>query len=70
MERDNLGFAAPATIGHPVRASMPEGAYSGPAIGEHLPDFELPDAFGSTIRFHTDRGNSRAALVFYRSAVW
>jgi hypothetical protein len=70
VERDNLGIDAPAPIGHPVRASLPAGAGTGPAIGERLPDFELPDAFGRQIRFHDDRGNAKAALVFYRSAVW
>lgn len=70
MERDSLGFDAPAPVGHPVRASLPAGACTGPAIGERLPDFDLPDAFGRQVRFHEDRGHSRAALVFYRSAVW
>lgn len=70
MQRDNLGFDAPAPVGHPVRASMPADACTGPALGERLPDFELPDARGRTLRFHEDRGVSKAALVFYRSAVW
>ena len=69
-ERDELGFDAPAPLGHPVRASLPADAPTGPAIGDRLPDFSLPDAFGRLVNFHKDRGVSKAALVFYRSAVW
>ena len=39
-------------------------------LGQPLPDFSLPDAFGRVVNFHEDRGVSKAALVFYRSAVW
>ena len=70
IERDELGFDAPAPLGHPGRAGLPEGASTGPGIGARLPDFALPDAYGNTVRFHEDRGRSKAAVVFYRSAVW
>jgi hypothetical protein len=70
VERDQHGFDAPAPLGHPGRASLPEGHSTGPEIGELLPDFELPDIHDTPIRFHADRGNKKAALVFYRSAVW
>ena len=70
VERDKLGFDAPAPLEHPARASLPEQAGTGPVIGERLPDFELPDAYARPVSFHTDRGQSKAALVFYRSAVW
>ena len=70
VERDDLGFDAPAPLGHPARASLPAGAATGPGVGERLPDFELPDAFGRPVSFHADRGERKAALVFYRSAVW
>ena len=69
-ERDELGFDAPAPLGDPVRASLPANAATGPAIGDRLPGFSLPDAFGRVVNFHDDRGDSKAALVFYRSAVW
>lgn len=69
-ETDALGFQAPAPLGHPGRAGLPDGASTGPDIGERLPDFTLPDAFGKTIQFHEDRGTAKAAVVFYRSAVW
>jgi len=70
MQRDDHGFDAPAPVGHPVRASMPENTSTGPSVGERLPDFELPDSAGRVVRFHEDRGVAKAALVFYRSAVW
>lgn len=70
IERDALGFDAPAPLGHPGRASMPEGHPTGPAVGERLPDFTLPDANGDPVDFHADRDGARAVVVFYRSAVW
>ena len=70
IERDELGFDAPAPLGHPARASIPEGASTGPEVGELLPDFTLPDANGQPVSFHADRAGKKAALVFYRSAVW
>jgi hypothetical protein len=69
-ERDSLGFDAPAPLGHPARANMPEGAPTGPAIGERLPDFRLPDQNGRIVDLHADRGDAKAAVVFFRSAVW
>lgn len=70
IERDGAGFDAPAPVGHPARAGLPEDHTTGPQVGEQLPDFMLPDATGNTINFHADRGSAKAALVFYRSAVW
>jgi hypothetical protein len=69
-EVDALGFEAPAPVGHPARANLPDGTPTGPAIGERLPDFELTDHTGRRVRFHEDRGDAKAAVVFYRSAVW
>jgi len=69
-ETDELGFEAPAPLAHPGRTGLPAGHPTGPEVGERLPDFELPDSAGRRVRFHEDRGNSRAAVVFYRSAVW
>ena len=70
VERDETGFDAPAPLGHPGRIGMPEGSPTGPAVGELLPDFELPDANGNPLNFHDYRSGEKAALVFYRSAVW
>jgi hypothetical protein len=70
VERDDLGFDAPAPLGHPARKGIPEGKAPGLKVGEPAPDFTLPDAFGNSVNFSTDRGKSPAAIVFFRSAVW
>ncbi|MBO6701399.1 MAG: redoxin domain-containing protein [Pseudomonadales bacterium] len=70
VERDELGFDAPAPLGHPARLGLPEGQSTGPEVGERLPDFVLPDQNGNPISFHEHRAGKRAVLVFYRSAVW
>ena len=68
-QRDELGFDAPAPWG--IRCGKhARAACHGPQIGERLPDFSVNDAFGNRVNFHEDRGVSKAALVFYRSAVW
>ena len=70
IERDSHGFDAPAALGNPARAGIPDGARVGLEIGEALPDFELPDAHGNPVSLHADRGGKKSVLVFYRSAVW
>ena len=68
--RDEFGFVAPvpAHVGH---RQMPDEHFSfGPQIGERLPGFTLPASTGADLDFHTDRGQSKAAVVFIRSAVW
>jgi hypothetical protein len=70
IERDEHGFDAPAPLGHPGRAGLPEGHPTGPEVGERLPDWSLPDASGRIVSFHEHRGRRKAAVVFYRSAVW
>ena len=68
--RDEFGLLAPIPASHGQRRAPAEGFFSGPEIGERLPDFELPSADGKTIDFHTNRAGKKAAVVFYRSAVW
>lgn len=70
VERDHHGFDAPAPLGHPGRAGLPEGHSTGPEVGERLPDFRLPDAHGRLVDFHESRGQAKAVVVFFRSAVW
>ena len=70
VERDHHGFDAPAPLGHPARAGLPDGHPTGPEIGERLPDFTLPDAGGTLNDYHADRANRKSVVVFYRSAVW
>ena len=52
VERDPLGFDAPAPVGHPRRAGLPDRHSNGPHVGDKLPDFVLPDVFGQEIDFH------------------
>jgi hypothetical protein len=70
IERDELGFDAPAPLGHPGRLGLPAGHPTGPEVGDRLPDFTLPDAFGKPVHFDEHRGGAKAVVVFYRSAVW
>lgn len=70
LNRDEFGFDAPVELGHPIRAGLPDGHPTGPEVGERLPDFTLPDAYGRMVEFHADRGRAKSAVVFYRSAVW
>ena len=70
FNRDKHGFDAPVELGHPIRSGLPDGHATGPAVGDRLPDFTLPDASGRPISFHADRGSTKSAIVFYRSAVW
>ena len=69
VERDHHGFDAPAPLGHPARAGLPEGHSTGPEIGERLPDFTLPDASGTEVDYQ-DRSGRESVVVFFRSAVW
>ena len=67
---DDYGFIAPLPTSHGPRKIAPVGFPTGPGLGERLPDFELVDHGGRRVRLHADRGASKAAVVFFRSAVW
>jgi hypothetical protein len=57
--------------GHPAQRSPTTADFpTGPAIGERLPDFVLPNQRGERVDFHADRAGGRAAVLFQRSAVW
>ena len=62
---EGLGLDFPARR-YPASAEFP----TGPALGERLPDFTLPNQHGEPVAFHADRGGQGAVVVFYRSAVW
>jgi len=52
------------------RAPATDEFPTGPAVGELLPDFTLPDQHGIVRNFATMRGDERALVVFYRSTRW
>jgi len=67
---DEYGFTGPLPVTSTQRM-IPEGDFApGLAIGEAAPDFALPNQHGEEISFHEDRAGARAAVLFYRSAVW
>lgn len=63
VEGMGIDFAARR---YPASADFP----TGPALGERLPEFILPNQHGEPVDFHADRGGQGAVVVFYRSAVW
>ncbi len=52
------------------RSPETEGFPTGPAVGQLLPDFTLPDQNGSMVNFTAARQGKRAMVVFHRSARW
>ena len=67
---DGYGFKGPLPVTSTQRM-VPTGEFPpGLAVGEMAPDFELPNHHGENISFHADRDGSRAAVLFFRSAVW
>ncbi len=69
-ETDELGFDAPAPLGHPGRFGLLPDSSTGPEVGEILPSFSLPDQWGNLISFSDTSTPGRAIIIFYRSAVW
>ena len=68
---DEYGIFVPVPVSHPGRRFPAEESFpTGPDVGERLPEFTLKNQNGETIDFHADRAGRKAALVFYRSAVW
>ena len=67
---DEYGFIGPLPTTSGQRKIAPEGHPTGPAVGERLPNFELRDHRGRLVNLHDDRGDAKAAIVFFRSAVW
>ena len=52
--------------GDPTSEDFP----TGPAVGEPVPDFTLPDQSGRPVQFSAARGDGRSLILFYRSASW
>ena len=67
---DAFGFTAPLPMSSRQRRIPEEGFPTGPEVGARLPDFELEAHTGERIALHADRGDAKAAVVFFRSAVW
>ena len=67
---DEYGFTAPLPVTHGQRRIPPEGFPTGPEVGTRLPDFALEAHTGERLALHADRGDAKAAVVFFRSAVW
>jgi hypothetical protein len=63
-----LGAAPPPAARQP--RTPPEGFPTGPAIGERVPGFRLPNQRGVEIDFDVDRAGRKAVVLFQRSAVW
>jgi hypothetical protein len=68
--RDEFGMRGPLPASDGQRMPPAEGFFTGPEIGRPLPGFELRSTTGGVIDLHVDRGNAKAAVVFFRSAVW
>ncbi len=43
---------------------------TGPAVGEHFPDFTLRNQRNEAVRLETARAGRKALIVFQRSARW
>lgn len=67
---DEFGFTAPLPTSSRQRMIPEEGFSTGPAVGARLPDIALQSHTGERVDLHADRGGSKAAVVFFRSAVW
>lgn len=68
---DDFGLTVPIPISFPARRyPAAEGYPTGPEVGDLMPDFELPDQNGDLVNFQTAREGKKAAVVFFRSAVW
>ena len=67
---DAYGFWGPLPTSMGQRYIAPEGFSPGIAVGEPAPNFTLVNQSGQEVDFHADRDGSKAALLFFRSAVW
>ena len=70
IERDKLGFDAPAALEHPARSGIPEGDDPGLSVGDAMPTIELPDTNGVLRNIDFARAGRFTAVVFIRSVVW
>jgi len=57
-------------IGQGLPAQTPDPTTLGPRVGEHVPDFTLPDQHGVERPLRSMYGPKGTVLVFFRSADW
>jgi len=70
-QTDEMGVWVPVPVNHPARRFPATDEFpTGPAVGERLPSFVLPDQSGQKIRFPDALAGRKALVVFQRSAVW
>ena len=67
---DEFGFYGPLPISSAQRTIPKRGFPPGLAAGELAPNFCLKNQFGELVDFHVDRGDSKAALLFFSSVGW
>ena len=67
---DEFGFYSPMPLSRPARREPKSDFPTGPAVGERLPNFTLPDQHGQSTDFNTARHGRKAIVVFHRSAYW
>ncbi|MCY4638719.1 MAG: hypothetical protein OXC94_00045 [Chloroflexi bacterium] len=65
-----MGEATGAHDGSGTPVGAPGDLSTGPAVGEPVPDFALPDQRGLTVTLSRVLRRSRALVVFHRSARW
>ena len=69
-----VGVVAGLGLGLPLHAQQVrtpiDVASLGPQVGEHAPDFSLPDQHGRVWTRDSILGPNGAILVFHRSANW
>ena len=58
------------TTSQPAQPDAARPFATGPAIGEPLPGFTLPDQRGEPVDVHAARAGGRAFLVFVRGTAW
>ena len=68
--RDEFGHVGPLPASDGQRGVPEEGFFTGPGVGTRFPDVRLRAADGRRLDLHADRGDAKAAVVFFRSAVW
>ncbi len=67
---DEFGFYSPMPLSRPARREPGPNFPTGPAVGERLPSFTLPDQYGQQIDFDAACQGRKAIVVFHRSAYW